>query len=140
MSKTFLFENKEHVVFNDLSAEEMKLVVDAKMVNCCELLSLAHVWVDGNTSKVMIDRVYRVIDPVPTPNEIDWSVFPPEYKYCVTAIEGTCNYISVEMPYLDRDIGCWCGLFNYIDITNFPAFKRGTVAPGNSLLIRPEGI
>lgn len=91
-----------------------------------------------NTALVLFEVVYRIPVPKPTPNEIDWAQFPEWAKSCATDNDGK--------TYIYSNVALWRGKswdttedIKDVNISDFPGFKRGTVASIDSLLVRPIG-
>lgn len=151
--KKFIFENKEKKTFAECSPEERNQIIEAKIEGRCEHLGyMSGGWRDDpcngslHFNALYFDTAYRVPEPTPMSNEINWDHFPSCFKCCATDANGK-SYIYSEsdrenMRY--RRGGFWDFIdapsdLEQLEVTDFPGFKRGTVAPEDSLLIKPEG-
>lgn len=146
----FIFENKELKLFRNCSDTEIRQIIDGFKDG-----RTMHLSMEGKFEKRVMEGCtfygcYRVLAPVPTPNEVDWSQMPGEYRYVFTVSKGE-SFASNLLP------GQVFGMSTPPDIASLerstlrPAmslrmtdgengFKRGTVESKDSLLVRPVGV
>lgn len=143
--KEYQFENKEGLTFIQCKDENRNEIINAKISNRCQVREKnSPFWMDctpESANDINLEGIYRTVKPAPTPNQIDWSLVPKEYKYLITAHHGggvLTTRIPVEEPkgaYLMP--GAEGELLGISEDTY--GFKRGTVRSIDSLLVRPLG-
>ena len=143
----FLFENKDKVQFKDLSAEQMKLIVDA-IYSVDHIVEVASTRCDKWYLKESPDWLgassYRVKRKAAckTPLDIPWELIDKKYNYAAMDAPGQVVCLYSKEPYVTEGSDVWymradCSLvtlpkwFN-IDTTGIN-WKR-------SLTKRPEGV
>jgi len=141
----YIFENNNKAQFKNCSAEEMQLIAGAIKNGRCELwVSLNNKWMGKGSQTIHLDSSYRVLAPAPTPNVVDWSQVPKEFKYCFS-YDSSGGVFSERIPI---ELETSRGEF-FLNIPNIgirmrvnnqtKGFKRGTVESIDSLLVRPIG-
>ena len=147
----YIFENAELKMAIDCEAEELKMIAIGLKDKRCQEYDGGELWEDVGVEKLYIYGVYRVKAPEVTPNEVDWSQFPPEYKYIYTVETGetvASNLLPRQMFSMTMAMPATVAGLTRSDLA--PAktlrmldgekgFKRGTVASKDSLLVRPVG-
>lgn len=141
----YIFENKEEKQLKDCDAEDIKAVVNAVYEGGrCYYRHKSQRWEEKVNNSVGAGGIYRVIDPGPTPNEVDWSQIPKQLKYCFVEAFSDTGIFTTTIPIEGICKGDWC-------LTLAPmascrrhksgeqGFKRGTVKSIDSLLVRPIG-
>lgn len=155
--REYVFENKKAKKYIDCSGDEMLEIAKAKNEDRCEVFwpLIEKNWSKDNNREIILDAAYRTLKLIPTPNKIEWRQFPKWAKVCVTDGDGETNIMSLSPEDIFWDGEIWdANTFpdgqmydasgelmdvKIVKITGFPGFRRGTVHPKDSLLIKPTG-
>lgn len=135
----WVLENKDQTPFKDLSAEEMKLVVDAVYIETAAVFETftcgAWWWHDVRVEHIVGGAIYRVKRELATPLDIPWEHVKEDFKYAAMDENGVV-WVYEGLPV--RGSEHWFGN-NCIELKAIDIPTEG-IDWKNSLTLRPSTV
>ena len=140
----WVFENADNIPFKELSAEDMKKIVDAFLSydQIVEELTLSKDWKPVEECATYVSGIYRVKRKVvATPLDIPWQHIKDVFKYAAMDKSGYV-YLYENKPYIEEGDFAWyweTGT-DYLNFTHHFNIQTDGIDWKRSLTKRPEGV